>query len=461
MIRQTIRRHYGKPLTEGPIWIALVRLSVPIILSNILQTAYQLTDTFWVGRLSAPAVAAVSLAFPITFLCISLGGGLPIAGTVLIAQFRGRGDRRAVSHVAAQTLLLCFTVSLLLAIGGFLLSGPIVRFMGAAPEVLPDAVRFLKVTFLGFLFVFCFFAYQALMRGLGTVYPPMFIVLGTVLLNFLLDPFFIFGSGPIPAMGVAGAAMATLCTQAMAMAIGMGLLISGKHGIELHWADFRPDWRMMGTLLKIGAPASVEQSTQALGMTLMMLLGFHVRHQSDRRLRNRHAGAQLCHHSRHGIVVGHVDAGWPKYRRRPLRPRHSHQRHKLPHQLCHFGDSRPRVLLHRTPIGPVSHAGRGPGDRRHGHVHQHLINQLRLHRLATSADRHPARRRRHRGADAVGDRFVVDIAISVGVRALEAHVARRNGNLVGRGNFDLRLGTSHRCLVPARQLETPPIAGGS
>jgi putative MATE family efflux protein len=100
----------------------------------------------------------------------------------------------------------------------------------------------------------------------------MFIVLGTVLLNFLLDPFFIFGSGPIPAMGVAGAAMATLCTQAMAMAIGLGLLISGKHGIELRWADFRPDWRMMGTLLKIGAPASVEQSTQALGMTLMMLL---------------------------------------------------------------------------------------------------------------------------------------------------------------------------------------------
>ena len=93
MIRQTIRRHYGQPLTEGPIWIALVRLSVPIILSNILQTAYQLTDTFWVGRLSAPAVAAVSLSFPITFLCISLGGGLPIAGTVLIAQFRGRGDR--------------------------------------------------------------------------------------------------------------------------------------------------------------------------------------------------------------------------------------------------------------------------------------------------------------------------------------------------------------------------------
>ncbi|HZZ29566.1 MAG TPA: MATE family efflux transporter [Pirellulales bacterium] len=266
--------HSKKSLTEGPIWIALVRLSVPIILSNILQSAYQLTDTFWVGRLKtgAAAVAAVSLSFPINFLCISLAGGLPIAGTVLIAQFRGKQDERAVSHVAAQTLLLCFAVSVVLAVGGFVLSPSLIRFMGAAPDVLPDAVRFLQVTFLGFVFVFAFFAYQALMRGVGIVYPPMFIVLLTVLLNFILDPFFIFGFGPMPAMGVAGAAMATLCTQALATAIGMALLIRKRSAVHLHWADFRPDWRLMGTLLKIGAPSSVEQSTQALGMTLMMLL---------------------------------------------------------------------------------------------------------------------------------------------------------------------------------------------
>jgi putative MATE family efflux protein len=263
-----------KSLTEGPIWIALVRLSVPIILSNILQSAYQLTDTFWVGRLSAgaAAVAAVSLSFPINFLCISFAGGLPIAGTVLIAQFRGKQDERAVSHVAAQTLLLCLAVSLVLAIGGYALSQPLMRFMGAAPDVLPNAVRFLQVTFLGFVFVFGFFAYQALMRGVGIVYPPMFIVLLTVLLNFILDPFFIFGFGPVPAMGVAGAAMATLCTQALATAIGMALLLRKRSAVHLHWADFRPDWRLMGTLFKIGGPASIEQSTQALGMTLMMLL---------------------------------------------------------------------------------------------------------------------------------------------------------------------------------------------
>lgn len=272
MIRPGTSRYSKAPLTEGPISLALLRLSVPIILANILQSAYQLTDTFWVGRLSAQAVAAVSLSFPISFLCISLGGGLPIAGTVLIAQFRGKGDESGVSHVAGQTLLLSLVVAAVLAALGFAFASPIMRFMGADQFVLPDAVRFLQVTFLGFVFVFGFFAYQALVRGLGTVYPPMFIVLGTVLLNFALDPLFIFGWGPVPPMGVAGAAMATLCTQMLAIAIGFGLLVWGKHGITLSWRNFRPDVRMIGALARIGLPASMEQSTQALGVAMMMLL---------------------------------------------------------------------------------------------------------------------------------------------------------------------------------------------
>jgi putative MATE family efflux protein len=274
MNQSRMMRQSAPSLTEGPISIALLRLSVPIILANILQSAYQLTDTFWVGRLpsGAAAVAAVSLSFPINLLCISFAGGLPVAGTVLIAQFRGKQDEKAVSHVAAQTLLLCLVVSLLLAIGGYAISRPLMQFMGAAPDVLPDAVRFLQVTFLGFLFVFGFFAYQALMRGVGIVYPPMFIVLLTVLLNFILDPFFIFGFGPVPPMGVAGAAMATLCTQAAATAIGMALLLRKKSAVRLHWRDFPPDWALMGSIFKIGGPSSVEQSTQALGLTLMMLL---------------------------------------------------------------------------------------------------------------------------------------------------------------------------------------------
>ena len=269
---RAVRVRVDAPLTEGSISLNLFRLAVPIIISNMLQTAYQVVDTFWVGRLSAQAVAAVSFCFPLSFLLIALGGGLPLAGTVLAAQYTGRGDEDAMNHVAAQTLLMVFVVSLVLAALGYTIATPIMQLMGAAPEVLPDAVRFFQIAVLGFVFVFMFFAYQALMRGRGVVYPPMFIVFITVLINFILDPLLIFGWGPFPRMGVAGSAMATLCTQALAASIGLTLMARGRHGIHLKWVNLRPDFAQMRQIFRIGFPSSIEQSTQALGMTVMTML---------------------------------------------------------------------------------------------------------------------------------------------------------------------------------------------
>jgi putative MATE family efflux protein len=260
------------PLTEGSISLNLLRLAIPIIISNMLQTAYQVVDTFWVGRLSAQAVAAVSFCFPVSFLLIALGGGLPIAGTVLAAQYTGRGDDETMNHVAAQTVLMVFLVSVALAALGYTVAAPIMRLMGAAPEVLPDAVRFFQIAVLGFIFVFMFFAYQALMRGRGVVYPPMFIVFITVLINFALDPLLIFGWGPLPRMGVAGSAMATLCTQGLAATTGIALMVRGRHGIHLKWSNLRPDFPLMRQIFRLGFPSSIEQSTQALGMTVMTML---------------------------------------------------------------------------------------------------------------------------------------------------------------------------------------------
>jgi len=152
------------------------------------------------------------------------------------------------------------------------LSEPIMRLMGAEPAVLPDAVRFLQITFLGFIFVFGFFVYVSLVRGLGIVGTPMMIVLVTVLLNLALDPLFIFGWGPVPAMGVAGAAMATLGTQALATLIGFTFLFRGSHGLRLRWADFRPDFAFILKAFRLGLPSSIEQSTRALNLTVMTLL---------------------------------------------------------------------------------------------------------------------------------------------------------------------------------------------
>jgi putative MATE family efflux protein len=130
----------------------------------------------------------------------------------------------------------------------------------------------MRVSFVGLVFIFGFAMIQALLRGVGEVLSPMLIVLGTVILNFLLDPLFIFGWGPLPAAGVAGAAFATLGTQSLAALIGMALLASGKYGIHVHLRDFRPDVAFMKRAFTLGLPASIEQSTRALGMTVMTFL---------------------------------------------------------------------------------------------------------------------------------------------------------------------------------------------
>lgn len=261
-----------KSFTEGSIFKALVALSIPVVFSNILQSAYQLIDTFWVGRLGEDAIAAVSLSFPIIFLMFAIGGGLAIAGSILVAQSIGAKNTQRANHIAAQTLVMLTGVVVPLTILGILISKPLMQFMGADEAVLPLATQYLQISFIGLIFVFGFFVFQALLRGVGDVKTPIYIVLGTVILNAILDPLFIFGYGVIPGYGVAGAAVATVATQALATIIGLFILFSGKYGIHLKVHEMRPDKILMTQMFKLGLPASIEQSMVALGFTVMTIL---------------------------------------------------------------------------------------------------------------------------------------------------------------------------------------------
>src|SRR5258708_27188238 len=124
-----------KLFLEGPLGNALIRLAIPIILGNVLQTSYQLTDAFWVGRLGAAAVAAVSISFPVTFLVIALGAGLGIAGATLSAQYMGAGRRDLVNPVAAQTMMMGTVTSAGLGAVGYALAPSLVGLLGVAPEL--------------------------------------------------------------------------------------------------------------------------------------------------------------------------------------------------------------------------------------------------------------------------------------------------------------------------------------
>jgi putative MATE family efflux protein len=257
---------------EGPINRALVTLAVPIILGNVLQTGYQLTDAFWVGRLGAAAVAAVSVSFPVTFLVIALGSGLAMAGATLSAQYMGAGRQDMVDHVAAQTMVMVAISSVILGAIGYAISPGLLNLLGVAPDVRDGALGFMRVSFVGIIFVFIYAMFQALMRGVGQTRVPLIIVLGTVILNFALDPLLIFGWGPIPALGVMGAALATLVTQALAAAIGIVIFLRGRHGIRLRWAALVPDPPYLKRAFFLGLPGSVELSTRGLGLMVMSFL---------------------------------------------------------------------------------------------------------------------------------------------------------------------------------------------
>jgi MATE family, multidrug efflux pump len=259
-------------LLEGPIVPSLLKMAGPIVLANIFASAYQLTDAFWVGRLGGDAVAAVSVSFPVIFVMIAVGMGFGIAGSTLVAQYMGAGNQRMVNHVAAQTLLMVAIASAVLGAVGYAIAPGLLRLMGVEPGVFTGAVQFMRVSFIGLVTVFGFAMFQAVLRGVGQVTLPLYIVAGTVVLNFILDPLFISGWGPIPAQGVAGAAYATLGTQTIAAVIGLAALLNGKYGIHLQWADFKPDWQFVRRAFVLGFPATIEQSARGLGMTVMTFL---------------------------------------------------------------------------------------------------------------------------------------------------------------------------------------------
>ena len=259
-------------LTQGTVIRSLLTLAGPIVFANILQTAYQLIDTFWVGRLGADAVASVSVSFPFLFLLIALGGGLTIAGSIFVAQYAGAKNYLMVNHSAGQTLSLIVLISTSLSVVGYWLAPMGLKMMNVEPAIFDSALIYLRISFLGIVFSFTFMVFQSILRGVGEVKFPLYVISFTVLVNAILDPVLIFGWGPVPGYGVAGAAYATIATQAVGGIVGVIALSTGKYGVSLCLKDYIPEWSFMKRALFMGIPASIEQSTRSLGMIFMTFL---------------------------------------------------------------------------------------------------------------------------------------------------------------------------------------------
>ena len=256
-------------MLSGSVFKSILMISIPVILANLLQTVYQLIDMFWVGRLGAEAVAAVSLSFPLLFFITSIAMGLAMAGSILVAQYNGKGDKEQVNFATGQTLALTSIIAVILSGLGYLASESILSVLTKDPLVLQQATSYLQISFLAMLAMFIYNIFQSSLRGVGEVKFPAIIILITVIINFFIDPLLMFGWKFIPAMGVSGVAIATLITEYLAAFIALIVLFKGTYNVKIRFSDLKLKLSWIKKLFKLGLPSSLEMSSRSFGMVLM------------------------------------------------------------------------------------------------------------------------------------------------------------------------------------------------
>jgi putative MATE family efflux protein len=256
-------------MTTGAITPKLFALAWPLVLGNLVQTLYNLADMFWVGRVNAEAVAAVSLMFPTSWMFVSVAMGITAAAVALVSQYVGAGKQRQADHAVAQTVLLTVVMGLVLASIGWAIRYPLVSLIGAQGQVFVYSIDYLEPILAAIPFTFLFFAFRAVLRAAGDVRTAMWLVVISAGVNVVLDPFLILGwtlvegapfVGTItfPAMGVRGAGIATLVSRVLAALIGLLVLLNGGWGVQLRIPDLRPDREVLTELVRIGVPGSAD-----------------------------------------------------------------------------------------------------------------------------------------------------------------------------------------------------------
>jgi len=259
-----------RDFSKGSILQHLVVFSLPMLLGNLLQILYSTVDSIWVGRFLGPgSLAAVSVSLPLVFALVSLIVGLAMAATTMISQYAGAGDHQMVSRTITNSLRLLGLMGLAASVVGVVFRVPLLGLVNTPPEILPQAQAYFGVFMGGLVTMFLYNVYAAIMRGLGDSRTPVVYLFYATTLNIVLDPIFIFGFGPIPAMGVAGAAAATVLSQALSAYLGFRHML-----VRLRL--FRLDRRLLVSepvltrqMLRIGLPAGLQQTMVALGMVVM------------------------------------------------------------------------------------------------------------------------------------------------------------------------------------------------
>ncbi len=261
-------RKGNRDLTKGVVWKAILRFAFPLLVGNLLQQFYNITDSIIVGQfLGKQALAAVSASFFIYYFIISLVIGVGSGTTVVVSQYFGARQYTHVQRAFSSFFIFMLVAGIIMSIGGILFAEQIFRITNTPEDVLPEAIAYFKV-YIGGTFLFVTFnSMISILRGIGESVRPMLFILASTVLNIALDLLFILSFG----WGIRGAAAATVIAQGIAMCIALGYIKNAHPLLSIRKEDLVFDRHLFKSSLKIGLPSSVQQCAISLG--LIALLG--------------------------------------------------------------------------------------------------------------------------------------------------------------------------------------------
>ncbi len=243
-----------------PVNKLLLGMSLPIMASMLVQALYNVVDSIFVARISEDALTAVSLAFPIQAVMIALGGGMGVGVNAILSKALGEKDFGSVNKAAMNGIFLSLINYIIFVIVGLFVVRPFYVSQTSDPKIIGHGVDYLTLVCCLSFGIYFQFIFERLLQSTGRTVATMITQTTGAVINLILDPILIFGLLGMPAMGVKGAAIATVIGQIVAAILSFMMNIRVNKEIQLRFRGFKPDRKMIGRIYAIGLPSIIMQS---------------------------------------------------------------------------------------------------------------------------------------------------------------------------------------------------------
>lgn len=271
---ETIENTQENKMGAMPVNRLLISMSLPMMISMLVQALYNIIDSIFVSRINENALTAVSLAFPLQSLMIAFGVGTGVGINALLSRALGEKDSEKVNKAAVNGIFLDGVNFVIFLLIGLFATTPFYLSQTGDAEIFSYGKQYLSIVCCCSLGMFTQFVFERLLQSTGKTFYTMLTQGMGALINIILDPVFIFGYFGLPAMGVAGAAIATVIGQTVAGIAAVAVNLKKNTEIKLQFRGFRPDMAIIGEIYKVGVPSIIMQSIGSLmtyGMNQILL----------------------------------------------------------------------------------------------------------------------------------------------------------------------------------------------